>query len=277
MKSDLHLHSTVSDGLLTPTELVDKAFEAGVRIMSLTDHDSTDGLAEAITAAGKYNDLILIPGVELSTDTKNGEIHILGYFIDMESEDLQKTLESFREDRLYRAKSMVNKLIKLGYKITWEEVLKVAGSGSVGRPHIAEILAETGQVASIKAAFDELLGRNGPAYTERRKMGPETAIELIVQHSGIPVLAHPREVNNLDEILPSLVSSGLKGMETYYGLYSTAERTRFQQLCDNHNLLATGGSDYHGPDRAAECDLGDSKTNLQVGKLLLKMHDALKI
>ena len=277
MKSDLHLHSTVSDGLLTPTELVDKAFEAGVRIMSLTDHDSTDGLAEAITTAGKYNDLILIPGVELSTDTKNGEIHILGYFIDMESEDLQKTLESFREDRLYRAKSMVNKLIKLGYKITWEEVLKVAGSGSVGRPHIAEILAETGQVASIKAAFDELLGRNGPAYTERRKMGPETAIELIVQHSGIPVLAHPREVNNLDEILPSLVSSGLKGMETYYGLYSTAERTRFQQLCDNHNLLATGGSDYHGPDRAAECDLGDSKTNLQVGKLLLKMHDALKI
>jgi predicted metal-dependent phosphoesterase TrpH len=195
----------------------------------------------------------------------------------MESEDLQKTLESFREDRLYRAKSMVNKLIRLGYKITWEEVLKVAGSGSVGRPHIAEILAETGQVASIKAAFDELLGRNGPAYTERRKMDPETAIELIVQHSGIPVLAHPREVNNLDEILPSLVSSGLKGMETYYGHYSTEERTRFQQLCDNHTLLATGGSDYHGPDRAAECDLGDSKTNLQVGKLLLKMHDELKI
>ena len=277
MKSDLHLHSTVSDGLLTPTELVDKVFEAGIRIMSLTDHDSTDGLSEAITTAAKYDDLILIPGVELSTDTKNGEIHILGYFIDMESQDLQKTLESFREDRLYRAKSMVEKLTNLGYKITWDEVLKVAGSGSVGRPHIAEILAETGQVSSIKAAFDELIGRNGPAYTERRKMDPETAIELIVQHSGIPVLAHPREVNNLDEILPSLVSSGLKGMETYYGRYSTQERTRFQQLCDNHNLLATGGSDYHGPDRAAECDLGDSKTNLQVGKLLLKMHDELEI
>lgn len=277
MKSDLHLHSTVSDGLLTPTELVDKAFEAGIRIMSLTDHDSTDGLAEAIKTVAQYNDLILIPGVELSTDTNNGEIHILGYFIDMESQDLQKTLKSFREDRLNRAKSMVGKLTSLGYKITWEEVLKVAGSGSVGRPHIAEILAETGQVTSIKAAFDELIGRNGPAYTERRKMDPETAIELIVRHSGIPVLAHPREVNNLDEILPSLVSSGLKGMETYYGHYSTEERTRFQQLCNNHNLLATGGSDYHGPDRAAECDLGDSKTNLQVGKLLLQMHDELKI
>ena len=277
MKSDLHLHSTVSDGLLTPTELVDKVFEAGIRIMSLTDHDSTDGLEEAITTATKYDDLILIPGVELSTDTTNGEIHILGYFIDMESQDLQKTLKSFREDRLYRAKSMVEKLTSLGYKITWEEVLKVAGSGSVGRPHIAEILAETGQVTSIKAAFDELIGRNGPAYTERRKMDPETAIELIVRHSGIPVLAHPREVNNLDEILPSLVSSGLKGMETYYGHYSTEERTRFQQLCNKHNLLATGGSDYHGPDRAAECDLGDSKTNLQVGKLLLQMHDELKI
>ena len=258
MKSDLHLHSTISDGLLTPTELVEKAFEAGIRIMALTDHDSTDGLGEAIAAAGNYKDLTLIPGVELSTDTKNGEIHILGYFIDTKSDGLQQTLKSFREDRLNRAKSMVEKLISLGYKITWDEVLRVAGSGSVGRPHIAEILAETGQVSSIKAAFDELIGRNGPAYTERRKMDPETAIELILRHSGIPVLAHPREVDNLDEILPSLVSSGLKGMETYYGLYSIEERTRFQQLCEKHSLLATGGSDYHGPDRAAECDLGDS-------------------
>ena len=277
MKSDLHLHSTISDGLLTPAELVEKAFEAGIRIMALTDHDSTDGLAEAIATAGNYKDLTLIPGVELSTDTKNGEIHILGYFIDTKSDRLQHTLKSFRDDRLNRAKSMVEKLISLGYRITWDEVLKVAGSGSVGRPHIAEILAETGQVSSIKAAFDELIGRNGPAYTERRKMDPETAIELISQHSGIPVLAHPREVDNLDEILPSLVSSGLKGMETYYGLYSAEERTRFQQLCEKHNLLATGGSDYHGPDRAAECDLGDSKTNLEVGQLLLKMHDELNL
>lgn len=272
MTSDLHLHSTVSDGILKPADLVAQAYEAGIRILALTDHDSTDGINEATEKTQEYPDLILIPGVELSTDTNDGEIHILGYFLDIKNKDLQTTLKEFRSDRLGRAQSIVEKLNQLGFSIEWDLVKEIAGDGSVGRPHIAEALLQNGHVKSIKEAFDKFIGRNGPAYSERRKMEPSEAVNLITTYSGIPILAHPREVNNLENLLPDLVDNGLKGMEVYYGLYSEEERLGYLNLCNKFDLLPTGGSDYHGPGRAAECDLGGSNTAEHIGSDLIQMH-----
>jgi predicted metal-dependent phosphoesterase TrpH len=270
--SDLHLHSTVSDGVLTPTELVHQAAAAGVKIMALTDHDSTDGLAEAQRAARQHPDLVLIPGIELSTDVPQGEVHVLGYFIDMEDPGLQQVLASFRDDRLGRARRMVEKLAELRMPLDWDRVLAIAGEGAIGRPHIAEAMVERGYVSSIKEAFDRYIGNSGPAYAERRKMTPAEAIVLIRRFGGVPCLAHPRETPNVADLLPELVKAGLMAMEVYYGLYPPEERNRYLTLCREHGLLPLGGSDYHGPGRAAECPLGDANTPLEAGERLLALR-----
>ena len=179
MSSDLHTHSTASDGILTPTELVDQAAAAGIIYFALTDHDSTDGLAEAGEAAARYPGLTLIPGIEVSTDIPEGEAHILGYLLDTENAELQETLASFRDDRIGRAKTMVKNLKGLGVPVSWERVVAIAGDGAIGRPHIAQALLEAGHVSTIREAFDRFISNDGPAYAERSKMTPEEAIQLI--------------------------------------------------------------------------------------------------
>ncbi|MYD36393.1 MAG: PHP domain-containing protein [Dehalococcoidia bacterium] len=272
MSSDLHTHSTASDGLLKPAELVHQAAAAGIKYFAITDHDSTDGLAEARQAAEQHPGLTLIPGIELSTDVQEGEAHILGYLLDVENPELQATLASFRDDRLGRALRMIENLRNLGVPVSWERVAEIAGDGAIGRPHIAQALMEAGHVPSIREAFDRYISNDGPAYAGRRKMTPEEAISLIKKYGGVAALAHPKETPQVESLLPGWVEAGLAGMEVYYGLYPDDLRAHLKSLADQHGLLALGGSDYHGPGRAAECPLGGSNTPLEAGESLLALH-----
>src|SRR5688572_19731524 len=171
-KADFHNHSTASDGKLTPTQLIDLAAGNGVRVFALTDHDSTEGIAEARRAAERYPDFFLLPGVELSTDIEGDEVHILGYFTYemLQNEDLQAELSRFREGRFERGRLMTEKLAEIGKPVSWERVLEIAGEASVGRPHVAQALLEAGHISTFNEAFDLYIGRDGPAYVEREKM-----------------------------------------------------------------------------------------------------------
>ena len=235
---DLHLHTTFSDGTMTPTELIEFCVSRGLKVISVSDHDTTKGLQETFHAAEKYPELTVIPGIELSTDVPGGEIHILGYYLDIESESLQKVLTTFREGREGRAEGMVKKLDALGVKISWERVKEIAGDGAIGRPHVAQALVEEGYVEFPKEAFDKYIGREGPAYVDRMKVTPEDAVELIRDHGGLPVMAHPtdsasksdrREVGSLTDTLTSLKKSGLVGMEVYYGDYTPEQVDGLQE------------------------------------------------
>ena len=272
MTADLHLHSTVSDGVLPPGELIHQAAAAGIRILALTDHDATSGLAEAEAAARDHPGLVLIPGIELSTDVADGEVHILGYFIDVLNPDLQDLLASFREDRVGRARQILDRLAELCVPLEWDRVREIAGDGSIGRPHVAEAMLERGYVGTISEAFDRYLGGSGSAYAERKKLAPTEAIEIIRRFGGVSALAHPRESPDLEALLPSLAEAGLRGMEVHYGLYPDEERARFATLAARHGLIALGGSDYHGPGRAAECPLGGSRTPIEAGQALLALQ-----
>lgn len=245
---DLHIHSTVSDGRLTPVEIVREAAERGLTYIALADHDTVDGIAPAQAAAQAFPQLKVIPCVEISTDIPQGEVHVLGYFIDYTDPELGATLDRFRNSRLRRAQGMVAKLDDLGIHIDWPRVQQIAGGSSIGRPHIAQAMLEKGYIDSIKQAFTEYLGRNRPAYVEREKMTPAEAVALIVKAQGLPVLAHPLTVNDPEVMTIELKAAGLVGIEAYYDGYTTDEINWLVGLADKHNLIATGGSDYHGLD-----------------------------
>ena len=243
-RGDFHCHSTASDGVLSPTDLIKLAYKQGVRVMALTDHDSTEGLEEARAAIEP--DFTLIPGVELGTDIPGAEVHMLGLFLDPDQPELQEILKKLRDGRLGRGEGIVKKLQEMGKEISWEQVQRIAGDASVGRPHIAQALLDNGEVETIKEAFDKYIARNGPAYVERDKMTPVEAVETIVRMNGIPCIAHPRDLENLDAMLVELKAAGMVAMEVYYKDYAPAEVERLRQLAEKHDLLPLGGSDYHG-------------------------------
>jgi predicted metal-dependent phosphoesterase TrpH len=256
-RADLHCHTTFSDGSLTPTQLVDRAVQRGVEVMALTDHDCTDGLPEALEAAARHPGFLLIPGVELSTDVPQDEVHVLGYFIDWQSPAFQERLDRMRRSRLHRGRAMLDKLRELGIDLSWERVQEIAGEGAVGRPHIALAMLEAGRIKTLDEAFDKYLGRNGPAYVEREKMLPTEAVELITSVSGLPVLAHPAQLKDLDRFLEELKGAGLLGMEVYYQYYGPEDIDRLLAAARRHDLLPLGGSDFHGIGGGRERDLGD--------------------
>ncbi len=243
---DLHIHSTASDGRLTPAEIIQKAAGRGLTFIALADHDSVDGIAPAKVASQAFPELKVIPAVEISTDIPQGEVHVLGYFIDYTDPELRTTLDRFRNSRLRRAQGMVAKLENLGIHIDWQRVQEIAGGSSMGRPHIAQAMLEKGYIVSIKEAFDKYLGRNRPAYVEREKMTPTEAVALIVKAQGLPVLAHPLTSNDPEAMTIELKAAGLVGIEAYYDGYTVEEINQLLGLAQRHNLIATGGSDYHG-------------------------------
>jgi predicted metal-dependent phosphoesterase TrpH len=257
-KVDLHLHSSVSDGVLSPAELVAKAAELGLTVISLTDHDNVDGIVPALKAAEQYPSLTVIPGLEISTDTSTGEIHVLGYFIDHTNLELLAELKRLRDSRLGRAQKMIQKLTEMGMPIEWEYVKKLAGDGSVGRPHIAQALLDKGYINTIKEAFSKYIAFDGPAYVTREKMTPTEAVELITRAQGFAVLAHPLGISNLDTLLKTLVRTGLTGIEVYYKNYPDEDRESLATLADKYGLLATGGTDYHGLDDSTEVMMGEA-------------------
>jgi len=243
---DLHLHSTASDGRFSPMAVVRQAAELGLRVIAITDHDSVDGVVPALAAAKAFPGLTVIPGVEISTDVPQGEVHILGYFIDYNNRELQANLEGLRNSRLKRAQGMIVRLKELGVHIDWERVQQIAGSGSVGRPHIAQAMLEKGYITSLKEAFTNYIERGGPAYVEREKMTPAAAVELVLRARGLPVFAHPLTINNVETMVVELKAAGLVGIEAYYYGYTDDEITKLVRLAEKHGLIATGGSDYHG-------------------------------
>jgi 3',5'-nucleoside bisphosphate phosphatase len=245
---DLHTHSTASDGIYSPTELLRLAAEAGLKVQALTDHDSTNGLEEA-TQAAQTHGIELIPGIEINTDVKGGEVHVLGYYIEYQRPEFQSVLKTLRDARVRRGQRMVELLNEQGLNISWERVREIA-QGSVGRPHIAEALMEKGYVKSIEEAFDKYIGAGRPGYVPRYKLAPQDAIRLIASANGLPVMAHPITLPGLDELrkwLPDLIAAGMVGLEVYYGPYTPEQVQDLLTIANEHRLIPTGGSDYHGP------------------------------
>jgi predicted metal-dependent phosphoesterase TrpH len=243
---DLHTHTVASDGTLWPRELVAEAARRGVRVLAVTDHDSTDGLAEAIEAARAHPPLHIVPGIEINCDVEGAEIHVLGYGMDYEAEWFQDFCRAQREERRARVHRTAERLAELGLPIDVERVFALVQEGSAGRPHIARVMLERGYVKTVREAFDRYLATGKPAHVPRRKLTPEDAVRLLRRAGGAPVFAHPGLAER-DELIPSMVEAGLMGIECYYSEHSPAQRGGYLDLCRQYDLVATGGSDFHGP------------------------------
>lgn len=242
--ADLHIHTTASDGLDSPEKVVKKAAILGLSAIAITDHDTINGIDAALVVA-KNAQPEVIPGVELSTEMDDKEIHILGYFIDPANPDLIALLEKLQESRFKRAEKMVKKLNSLGYHVSMEAVLDRAGEAAPGRPHLARALVEKGYVPSVSAAFNSLLGYKMPGYVERYKLSPQEAIANIRAAGGLAAWAHPF-LSGKDSLLTSLISSGLQGLEVYHPDQNSSQSGHYRQLAKIHRLFVCGGSDFHG-------------------------------
>ncbi len=271
---DLHLHSTVSDGLFSPEEVVKKAVQAGLTVMALTDHDTVDGIAPALKAARAFPRLTMIPGVEISTYVTEGEVHVLGYFLDYTHPELLARLSKMRVSRLERAQGMIARLKDLGLPIEWERVRQIAGGSSIGRPHLAQAMLEKGYISSMKEAFTRYIGWGGPAYVRREKITPVEVVALILQTGGLPVLAHPLTIQGTEKMIADLKTSGLVGIEAYYKDYTGEEISRLVDLAGRYGLIATGGSDYHGFDDGSEIMMGGVNVPLSAAEELSALAGA---
>ena len=252
---DLHLHTTASDGRLAPEELVRLLVERGVTVAAITDHDSTEGLRAAMLEAQRHPGFELICGIELGAvlPAEDGDVHMLGYFLDIDNTAFQRSLMTFRDGRVERARGMVENLVRVGFQIEWERVVELAQGGAIARPHIAWALVEKGYFQSVQEAFDRYLGDEGIAYVGRTKLTTEKAINMIRSVGGVPVLAHPaRYVSNLEKHLPMLKREGLAGMEVYYKDYTIEEVSWLQRLSYQYDLIPCGGTDYHAMESADE-------------------------
>ncbi len=256
LRVDLHLHSTASDGRLSPAELVRKAAAEGLAVIALTDHDTVGGIAAAVEATQAFRTLRLIPGIEISTDIAEGEVHILGYFIDYTDVNLLAALEKMRNSRWERGRAMVIRLGELGCPLDWERVLEIAGDGTIGRPHIAQAMLENGYVKSFQEAFEKYIGYDCPAYVEREKVTPPGAVEMVIKAGGLPVLAHPLTVPEPEKMAARLKKTGLIGIEAHYKSYTAEDIERLVNIANQHNLIATGGSDFHGINADTETLIG---------------------
>lgn len=244
MKVDLHTHSTYSDGTLEPDELIAKAHELGITHLALSDHDTTGGLTIALKKA-KELQMQIISAVEINTQESNS-VHILGYFIDETNEEFQKVLTYHREIRAKRSQLILEKLKHMGIKISLSDFDTKEGAAAIGRPFIADKLKEKGVVFSRQEAFDKYLSKGKSAYVFYEGPTPQKAIETILTAKGIPVIAHPGYYVSEETIL-GLVKLGLQGIEAYYPKHNPEQIKAFVELAKKHDLVTTGGSDYHGP------------------------------
>lgn len=245
MAADLHIHTTSSDGGCTPEEIVRMAKNIKLEAVAITDHDTLEGIGQAMEA-GRTIGIEVIPGIELGSYSQGEEIHILGYLVELHNRSLLAKLEYLRETRVYRMERMVEKLQELGFPVSMKMVADISGSGSVGRPHLAAALVGIGAVETVFEAFERYIGAGRPAYVPRYKMEPAEAVNLIKTAGGAPVLAHPG-LNNSEHILGDLIKAGLAGIEADHPSHSAEQSNYFKHLARQKGLIATGGSDYHGP------------------------------
>jgi len=246
--ADLHTHSTASDGLLTPTQLIECAGENGLSVIGITDHDTVGGLAEARQAA-RRSGMKLVPGIELSCgwQGRDTSVHVLGLFIDEKAPALQKLLNEQREQRFHRALKMVNLLAGLGLDVAeLKERFEKSPEKVLGRPHIARFLQERGYAKDFQGAFEKYLSRGRPAYVPKDHVLPEVGIEVIHAAGGLAVVAHPGLTSDWDNVWSHISGFKWDGIETYYSEHTPSDVKRFAALAMQHDLLSTGGSDYHG-------------------------------
>lgn len=255
MPIELHCHSTASDGDCTPTELVDRAVALGLTTLALTDHDSVDGVAEAVRAAEQFS-LRVVPGVELSCHYEGEEVHLLGYFFEYRDPDFLELLQNMKEERRQRVRRVLEKLEKLGVSISFESVEQEATGEAIGRPHIARALVTAGQVETVAQAFDKYIGNSGPAYVGRSLLSLEQGIEAIRRAGGVSVIAHPGVYNNWSKV-ERMLQLPVDGLETWHPSHKKSERKRAKRLGGRYNKILTGGSDFHGP-RGDYHELGSS-------------------
>lgn len=247
---DLHLHTTASDGVMRPSEIVRYAKAKGLQAIAITDHDTIEGLEEGLSE-GERIGFEVIPGVEISAKHSPGSMHLLGYFLDIQHPLLNERLNYLQKARAERNPKIVEKLNQLGMELTYEEVQEASGGGQVGRPHFAHVLLEKGYVRSFQEAFDRFLKKGALAYVEKFRFAASEALHFINEAKGVAVLAHPNTLgkngySELESLLLQLIKEGLKGIEVYYPEHSLLEVARYKTIAERYGLLTTGGTDYHG-------------------------------
>lgn len=270
---DLHLHSTASDGVLTPTALVELSARAGCPAIALTDHDSVDGVAEALAAAAS-TPLTVIPAVELSGGLDGRDMHVLGYHIDHTDPILLAHLRRLREVRAERAERIVDSLREAGIVVDLDDVLRLADGGAVGRAHIAQLLVASGHAESVEDAFRRLLGRLAPHYVPKPLAAPSEVIGWIRDAGGVPVLAHPG-LSRVDDLVPGLADAGLAGIEAHHSAHDAGTVRRYVDLASSLGLIVTGGSDFHGLHREGD-RLGSAHVPDDVVERLAEARDRIR-
>jgi len=254
-RADLHTHSTASDGTLRPSEVVHLARQLGIGALALTDHDTTEGVPEALQA-GREVGVEVIAGIEINSEGKHGDAHILGYWVDPSEPQLQEQLLAIRDARVGRARGMLKKLAAMGMPLEWERIMAMAGdAASIARPHIARAMVEAGYVATTQEAFDKYISNDGPAYVNRLRMTMSEAMGYIHDAGGLAVMAHPAE-SKLAHLIPQLVEAGLDGIEVYYPKHTPEQQAELLDIAAKYHLVTTGGSDFHTLDDPSHGQLG---------------------
>ena len=250
MKSDLHIHTLYSDGVFSPEKIVDTALDVGLQAIALTDHDNVLSYKVAKDYIDKNNKkLELIQGIEVNTLYKNNEVHILGYLMDVTNKDFQDMLKAQQQARIKQTKEIIALLSKKeGIKIKFEDIKKqVAEGGSIGRPHIAKAITNAGGTSNVMEAYTKYINDNSPVYVQRKTVSPQDAVEIIYDAGGIPVIAHPHDLDIAESLIKELMQYGLRGIEAYHRKHSPACVEYFSSMAEELGLIVTGGSDFHCP------------------------------
>lgn len=252
MKSDLHIHTLYSDGVFSPEKIVDTAIDVGLQVIALTDHDNILSYQVAnnyLKKENKEDKLEIIQGIEVNTLYKNNEVHILGYFMDVTNSDFQNLLKVQQQARVKQTKEIISLLAKKeGIRIKFEDIKKqVAEGGSIGRPHIAKAITNVGGTASVMEAYAKYIHDDSPVYVQRKTVTPQDAVEIIYDAGGIPVIAHPHDLDIAESLIKELMQYGLRGIEAYHRKHSPACVEYFSSMAEELGLIVTGGSDFHAP------------------------------
>ena len=275
---DLHMHTTHSDGSFTPRELIRYAQKKGLSCISVTDHDTMSSYEECADEAKKQG-LELIPGIEISAQFEPGTLHILGFFLDRNHPKLRATLEDIQKARRERNPQIIEKLNHLGIPITMDEVRAESGGKQVGRPHFAQVLLKKGIIQSMDEAFEKYLGKDKPAYVDKRRLSARESVEQIREAGGIAVIAHPKQMHLDEETLfkefERLKEEGLGGIEVYNSCQNREEARLYERIAKRFDLLVSGGSDFHGANKP-EVDLGYLGDGVELGyETVEKMREYL--